>query len=406
MKKKMTYISPARGASLCLASMLFMGTAMAADPIGYDDPASNKITVNIEGCDRGNDNGTYNPTGTPPSYLCKMGSAWPVGGQTDAYTPGNLGKNWEELDLVPHIFSTENTGAVPETFQIIVGADNLVNPSTSPPAIGYDEIALISFNPAVSSGSAAECNFTLVGQNQIGAFGIGGSDKQVVQVVQITQAPKTKCVWNYLQQLAVGASQISGSSNRSFVVAGGGAQSVPLPSDIQPQTMTKVLSAVENSQYQWTIEKKADPVAFDFGNTCKADTPLTKNVEVKIDFTKGAAYPTDLTATAKIQANNPSQRIVRYALTDVLKSNSTVIDTQTKDEDVTGMENITIEHTALTAGTRSLNDTATAKLQVKSLLTGEWVDVGTLSASYALPDGQIAQGNVVNNSVLLAPTEN
>jgi hypothetical protein len=410
MNKKMTYISPAIGAPLCLASMLFMGTATAADPIiGYNDPASNKITVNIEGCDRGSDDGTYNPTGQPPkpkSYLCKMGNTWPVGGQTDAYTPGNLGKMWEELDLVPHIFSTKNTGAASETFQIIVGADNLVNPNTTPPAIGYDQIALITFNPTVSAGSAAQCQLTPVGDNQIGAFGIGGSHKQVVQVVEITQPPNTTCVWNYVEQLAVGASQVSGSSNRSFVVAGSGAQSVPLPSDIQPQTMSKVLSAVENSQYQWTIEKKADPVAFDFGNTCKADTPLTKNVEVKIDFTKGAAYPTDLTATAKIQANNPSQRVVRYALTDVLKSNGDPIDTQNKDEDVTGMENITIEHTALPAGKRSLNDTATAKLQVESLLEpGKWIDVGSLSASYALPDGQIAQGNVVNNSVFIEEVE-
>ena len=386
--------------------------AMAVDPIpGYTGPAPHSSTsIQFEGCnlDKSKE-GTYDPLATPPVLTCDSGAIWPVG--SDAYTSGNLGKEWEELDLVPHRFGTDSSGSPLQTYQIVVGADNLID--DYPLKIGYDQIANFVFNAALSTGDAGQCQLTLVGGNSTGDYGIGGAMEQIVQVVEITQAANTKCVWDYVERLAITSSRISGSSNRSYIVAGTGQQSIPIPSDISPQALSKEMSAVEDSLVKWTIAKEADPVTFDFGNTCNMDVPDTKEVLVTITFTKGATEYGELTATTTAQATNPSSRFVRYNCTDevygVPEGGSTeqLLSTELiTDWDVDpGMASRDIEH-ILSPGSRQLRDVLTCQLSVEDILTpGSYLLVGTLSAEASLPDADIAAGDVVNEQVVVTDVE-
>jgi len=403
--------------ALIMMAGLFGGQALAADPIpGFTGPdPDNAFSFTIEGCnlDKATE-GTYDPTGTPPVLYCDTSVPdWPA--TDDSYTPGNLGKEWNELDLVPHRFGSDSSGlvAASQTFQVVLGADNLVD--TSPLAIGYDRIAAVVFRDDLSTGTANDCQLTLVagdgsgvGGNSIGDFGIGGAIEQVVQVLEITQTQDTYCVWDYVERLAITASNISGSSNRSYIVAGTGAQSVPLPSDIQPQVLDKTMSAVEDSLIKWTIAKIANPVDWNFGNTCNSDVPNTKDVTVDITFAKGATELGDLTATTTVDATNPSSRVVYYDCTDVVYSGDTAVDTQEPDPFAVPpgeMVMFHIEH-ILDPNTRDLRDELTCTLQVEDILDpGNFIDVGTLTAEFSLPNENIGEGDVVNETVVVEDTE-
>ena len=403
--------------TLVLFSGIFAGQALAADTIpGFTGPdPDSAFSFDLEGCrlDKATE-GTYDPTAAPPVLYCDSSSSWPA--TDDSYTDGNLGKQWEELDLVPHRFGSDSSGLgdSSQTFQVIIGADNLINDGTGakPLAIGYDRIAKIEFRDDLSSGDPADCMLVEVGGNQIGDFGIGGAILQIVQVLEITQSQDVTCVWDYVERLAITASNISGSSNRSFIVAGTGAQSVPIPSDIQPQELSKSMSAVEDSLLNWTISKGADPVTFDFANTCKADNPNTKDVTVTVTFTKGNTDPSSLTVTSMVNAVNPSSRNVNYACTDVLygvlpaAGSESVLDTKMIDEVVEpGMESFDLTH-VIEPGSRDLRNELTCTLEVDDILNpGDSIVVGELDAAFSLPNSDIADGEVVNSDVVITDVE-
>lgn len=390
--------------AILLAGSVSTGWAIT-DPPEYDQTMapSNAIGFDIEGCNLKATDATYNP---PISWLC----------DDSAYTDGNLGKNWNELDLVPYRFesNTAGLGTPSETYQIIVGADNLVagdrlnpdNPS-DPLKIGFDEITNFAFNADLSTGTAAQCQLTSIGAPQIGAFGIGGAEEQIVQVLQITQAANTRCVWDYVERLAITSSRISGSSTRSFIFAGTGAQSVPIPSDIQPQQLSKSMSAVEDSTVSWEISKVANPTDVDFGNTCDPTVPNTKDIGIDITLTKTGVSADNLTATTTVTAINPSSRAVSYDCIDEVFSGETSLGSEPLSFTVPAGETATPTLTHfLEPGTRDLHDKLTCTLQVEDILNpGSMLDVGTMSAEFVLPNDQIAAGDVINQTVAVHDTE-
>lgn len=416
LKKRSRYWTrrrPLFAGALLLAGMSGPGV-WAADPVpGFTGPdPDNAFSFDLEGCrlDQSTES-TYDPTATPPVLVCDSLATWPTGG--DAYTDGNLGMQWNELDLVPHRFGSDSSGlvAASQTFQVIVGADNLVDDDPDDLAIGYDRVVNFVLNEALSTGSPADCQLTLIGGNSFGDFGLGGSIEQVVQVLEITQTADTLCVWDFVERLALTSSNIPGSSNRSFIVAGTGAQSVPLPSNIQPQVLSKEMSAVEDSLVKWTIEKDADPVTFDFADTCDATNPDTKDVEVTITYTRGTAEPFAVTATSMVQVTNPASRNVIYQCTDDLYGiasgdlNESLLGTEFETEVVEpGMESFDIVHN-VGAGARSLRNELSCDLFVVDILGGPDIPVGTLEASFSLPDNDIADGDVVNDEVVISDTE-
>ncbi len=413
-------------------SLLTASGAHAAigDVPGYTGPPpTNAFSFDLEGC-RLNllTEGTYSPT-VPINLTCDSGASWPTGG--DAYTDGNLGKQWNELDLVPHRFGSNSSGAVGTTvFQGVVGADNLISEVADGLAIGYDRIVGFAFNAALSTGNASQCQLQLVdplgGKHALpytgpdltstGDYGIGGAIEQIVQVVEVTQAPNVWCVWDYVQRLAITSSNIPGSSNRSFIASATGAQSVPIPSDIEPQTATKEMMAVEDSTLTWSINKLADPVTYDFGDTCDMDTPDTKDIEVTINFSKGAAVPGALTATSTVTATNPSSRVVRYVCTDKLfgvpsgEVEEELLDEQTASPVIVPPggplegEFIHVEE----SGARGLRNELSCTLEVEDIFNpGSFIAVpgAELTDHFELADGNIAPGNVVNETVIIHDEE-
>ncbi|MGD9340779.1 MAG: hypothetical protein PVG76_07580, partial [Chromatiales bacterium] len=87
------------GGAVLFVSSFLGGQALAADVPGFTGPdPDNAFSFDLEGCrlDKANE-GTYDPTATPPVLTCDTEATWPDG--ADAYTDGNLGKEWNELDL-------------------------------------------------------------------------------------------------------------------------------------------------------------------------------------------------------------------------------------------------------------------------------------------------------------------
>lgn len=394
---------------------LFSGQVLAVDPIdGYDpatDAPSNAVSTHFEGCKLDKDNeGTYDPPNGV--FICDTATSWPVPpGGTDSYVNGNLGKEYNELDEVPHRFGTNTDGLTTsnETFRIVIGADNLVSELTDPDTIGYDRVTVLGLNTGLSDSS---CVLTIIGDNQFGDFGQGGNALDMAQVVEITQNADTQCVIDSTLRLAIGSRFITGSSNRAFII-GGGSESIPIPSDVQPQVLTKSMSAVEDSLINWLIEKEADPVDFNFGNTCNDEVPNTKDVVVDITFTKGATLFGDLTATTAAATSNPSSRDVTYTCTDVVygvlegAGSESIVDTQSFEAVVAAgtAPGTNVEHILL-PGTRSLRDELTCILEVEDILNpGTFINVGTLTAEFSLPNSNIAAGDVVNETVEVLDVE-
>ncbi|GAA5189667.1 prealbumin-like fold domain-containing protein [Ferrimonas gelatinilytica] len=390
----------------------------AVDPIaGYDpvaDAPSNAYSFDFEGCnlDKSTET-TYDPGNgvfyCDNDYLTDPG--WPDTG--DSYTDGNLGKQWEELDEVPHRIGTDSSGAASaETYKIVIGGDNKIVMDPTNLEIGYDRITVLGL---VEELSDASCVVTEEGPNQIGDFGIGGAYNQVVQVVEITQDPDTVCVIDTTFRLAIGSSLISGSSNRAFVVAGTGDQSIPIPSDVQPQVLSKTMSAVEDSTIKWSLSKSADPVSFGFGNTCDLeDSELSKDVSVEIKLTKGETQADSLTATTVISATNPSSRTVYYTCEDKVYGDEpndaqgeilvATVSGYEFEVAAGSMVSPEIEH-ELAAGTRDIRNELSCIIEVDDILGGGAIVAGTLAAEYSLPNGDIAPGDTVNQQVVVTDVE-
>ena len=132
------------------------------------------------------------------------------------------------------------------------------------------------------------------------------------------------------------------------------------------------MSAVEDSLINWTISKIANPIDWNFGNTCNLDVPNTKDVTVDITFTKGNTELGDLTATTMVDATNPSSRVVYYDCTDVVYSGDTPTPVDTQEPDPFPvppgeMVMFPIEH-ILDPATRDLRDELTCTLQVEDIL--------------------------------------
>src|SRR5207237_10591326 len=89
-----------------------------------------------------------------PDYTLPLGGKF-VCNDAD-YTSGNLGKSWNELDLVPHRLTSQAGSQADATtdYNVIVAADNITNGVT-----GYDVIDGFGINTAQSDAS---CSITSI----------------------------------------------------------------------------------------------------------------------------------------------------------------------------------------------------------------------------------------------------
>jgi hypothetical protein len=110
--------------------------------------ASNQVKLGFEGCR--NDGSIDLPIVNPinDGYICP--DVFPDPPHQATYTSGELGKGWNELDLVPHRLTTGiGKNGVDETFQVAIAADRVTNGGFN----GYDIIEAPVLNTDKSDAS-------------------------------------------------------------------------------------------------------------------------------------------------------------------------------------------------------------------------------------------------------------
>jgi uncharacterized repeat protein (TIGR01451 family) len=301
-------------AVLALLVLGFTSSALAAA-----DP--DHVTFTHEGCRLV----TTTTLPGPDGFVC-----------TDAeYTTGNLGKNWNELDNVPHRLTAVN-GGPNQQYTVAITADNLKSGVE-----GYDVISIPVLNKRLSTGgvlgAASNCSLDTVDPGASQPFGgnvagVGGMDNSHYRKLTISQKGGATCVFDWYARLALGSHFFPGSSlhtnllNQNFGSAGIGSKDVSIPvKEILPQELEKSMTAQQGAAYSWSVSKSADP-SVNFNNTCDPTSPHSATVESSITWTRSAPSASgDITVTTTIKVSNPSHRDVIANVTDTVYSGTTAV---------------------------------------------------------------------------------
>lgn len=317
------------------------------------------------------------------------------------YTTGNLGKGWNELDLVPYRVTATAGNSAPsnQTYTVAVAAD--YNNAGHP---GYDVIS----TPVVTSGT---CSVTP------GAQTVTPDGSQIYRKWTITQSGSTTCQFDYYDRLALGSHTWPGSSLHSYLenqdlgTSGIGSKDVPIPvNQILPQSLSKTMSAAANGAYVWSVKKGVDNAAVNFTNTCSANpADDSAKVNVTMTFTKSASNLSDYTVTTAVYATNPASRTITVSGDDVIYTGNTQLtDVSIPATDVpansasypliSDTEDYPVS-SITTAGGPSFNDIATVTYTDK--LTGVTVP-GSTTATASVANTAVSSGTEANDSVDLS----
>jgi hypothetical protein len=374
-----------------LPLLAFMSMLLLTSTVALAFTPSNFISFTLEGCR--NDGSIILPING--NFICP-----------DApYTTGNLGKGWNELDLVPHRLTTSagNQSGVTTDYSVYVAADYQTSGK-----IGYDVISAPTVNAAKSDAS---CTVSAGPQSTQGSaaspFG-GGTDVVIYRELTIHQAAGTTCVFDYYQRLALGAHLYPGSSLQSYMFdqAGlsGSKKTISIPvNEILPQKLSKDMSATQGTDSIWDITKLPSPAKVSFGNTCDSTQSLSNGVKIAVTWTKLAATPSGpITVITHVYATNPAARVITTNVTDVIYSGTTQLDSATSgpiDVPANTANYLMLTHTfPAPSGTTNLNDIATATYTDK--VTGIPVPgttTATASATVQLTGPALNQSAVIND---------
>ncbi len=380
------------GALLMLLAMgsVFGGEAVAASPY----PG---LSFTLDGC---RNNGTIVLPNGSGQFICPDA----------AYTTGNLGKGWNELDLVPYRLFADAGNSAPDTqtYTVAVVLDNF---DAGHP--GYDVLSVPVLNTALSSAS---CTAPTVGLQTTLTPGLGGINQSIYRLVTITQAKNTTCVYDYYGRLALGSHLFPGSSlhanltDENLSTAGIGARDVSIPvKEIAPQELRKQMSAKEDANDTWSVTKEASPAEVSFDDVCSSDFTGSKDVTITVTWTLLEATPGNITAVTTIYAKNPAARTITVNVTDNIYKGLTqtdLLDTKVcAPFDVpANTESLVCTHTAILPPSDGsvgdyLNDVATATYT--DLVTGVPVPGMTTATASA----QIIQGTVTNTTAVISDDE-
>jgi hypothetical protein len=402
-------------AGAALAALLWAsgaGTAFAADP--------DNVGSTLEGC---RNDGTIALPNAAGKFICP----------DSAYTPGNLGKGWNELDLVPYRITLNAGRSAPatQTYSLAVVLD--FEDAGKP---GYDVISAPVLNAALSSPS---CTAAAVIPGAPGALdipGLGGIAKSIYQQMTVTQLRNTTCVYDYYGRLALGSKLFPGSSLHAnlalpragdddglpgggssglavnLTTSGIGASDVSIPvKEILPQELRKDMSATADSDTQWNILKSANPLSVNFGDVCKADTPLNQEVTFRVEWIKGSTTLGGVNFVTNIYAKNPAARLITVNVTDrIYKGTAQTELLATKSTPAAGVdvpansEIVVLTHTGTLPSSAGgigdfLNDVATATYTDK--VTG----IAVPGSTSAVASAQIGQGVATNSFAAIADSE-
>jgi len=325
--------------------------AAAADPDG--------VSFTLQGC---RNNGDITLPDSGGKFVCP----------DSAYTTGNLGKGWNELDLVPFRITAQAGNSAPsdQTYAVAIALDAF---DAGHP--GYDVLSSDGaggapvLNTALSSPS---CTALTSSPQQTKTPGVGGIDKSIYRTLEITQPANTKCVYDWYGRLALGSHFFPGSSlhadllNQNLGPSGIGSKDVSIPvKEISPQELSKDMSASQAQDNVWNISKSPTPAHLAFGNTCAGTAgSLQQPVSVTVTWKKVAAAPGNITVITHVYATNPAARTITTKVTDVIyDANNNPLDTASSSTDVpANTTELVLNHTTtVPAGTPvPLSDTATA----------------------------------------------
>lgn len=393
MRSSRRLLWPRRGSSPPRARFAALGIVLAL--VGVVAPttlipagaaASAQVSFTLEGC-RNNGNVTLpNPDG---DFICADG----------AYTSGNLGKGWNELDLVPYRLTAGAGTSAPatQTYSLAVVLDR--QDAGKP---GYDVLSVPVLNTDLSSAS---CTAPVVGAQTVLDPGLGGADLSIYRLVTITQVAGSTCVYDYYGRLALGSHLYPGSSlhanlaNEALGTAGIGSKEVSIPvREILPQELTKDMAASQGSDHIWNVTKAASKANLSIADTCTGiSADLQQPVNITVSWTKLAPSPTGgITVVTNIYATNPASRVITVNVSDQLYSGTTPIGAAEVSGPVdvpANTRSLVLSYTTdVASGTTGLNDIATASYTDK--VTGIAVP-GTTTATAS---AEVQTSSVVSNT--------
>jgi hypothetical protein len=296
-------------------SGLFGGQALAFTP------PPNTIGLTIEGCKNGG-NTAITPSGTLPNtdgrFVCQDPA--PLGGNDNPYTTGNLGKDWSELDLVPHRLTVTNSGAA-TVYNVQIAADYENGP------LGYDVITDPEIIPSgdLNGFSAAGCAVTSTLYATV-ANVTGGAGKSIYRTLTITHPADSTCVVDFALRLAVGASGFPGASLQSYKFESEdfqtGKATISLPvNEIEPQTLSKDMTATQDTEFAWNITKEATPAKVNLGNTCDVKNANSAPVTIRVEWAILPGTPGMVKVVTNIYAKNPASRDITVNVSDTIFGN-------------------------------------------------------------------------------------
>lgn len=331
--------------ALCVAfSLLGVAPDRAA---AADDPK--QVNFTLEGCRLAAGGTLPNASG---DFVC-----------ADAeYTTGNLGKHWNELDLVPFRLTAE-TGTA-QTYAVVIAADHKDGGHR-----GYDTISVPELNAGKSSGTCA----LNADPTDVEVPGVGGVDETMYRVLTITQSAGAHCVWDYHQRLALGSHQFPGASlhanllNQAFGSAGVGSRDVSIPvKEIAPQGLGKTMTASTGQGFVWNVTKDSSPAGLTFETCGAGPAAQQQGVTIKVAWKRTALVNGQVTVVTNITLTNPAHRAITAHVTDEIfeGSDQTVAFGTTYDSgpvEVPANSTLTLTNTQTdTSAATSFNDVAHA----------------------------------------------
>lgn len=377
-------------ATLALGLGVLPGVLMATATSAAATADPSHVSFNLEGCR--NDGSIKLPIGG--KFVCP----------DSAYTSGNLGKGWNELDLVPFRITATAGNSAPstQTYAVAIALDAF---DAGHP--GYDVISSDGAGGAPvlnTSLSDPSCTALTSTSQQTLSPGVGGIDQTIYRTLTISQQANTKCVYDWYGRLALGSHLFPGSSlhadllNQDLDTSGIGAQDISIPvNQISPQKLSKDMSASQAQDNVWNISKSATPAHLNFENTCAGTTgSLQQPVSVTVSWKKVSALG-GITVITHVYATNPAARTITTNVTDVIyDANKNPLDTASSSTDVPAntTELVLTHTTSVPAGTPvPLSDIATGTYT--DTVTGVPIPGTTTATASASPTITTTNGTAV-----------
>ncbi len=360
-------------------------TAVTAPPAQAADP--DQVGFTLEGCR--NDGTIVLPNGSN-EYICPDA----------AYTTGNLQKGWNELDLVPLRVTADAKAQAPasQNYTVMLAVDARDGGRT-----GYDVIGgqKVTSTPPMAGNCALtqfpdpndESTWVDLGQEprepgfaypddpaipNLPVFTItsgGGGGVAFGRQYTVAQSSDTSCQFDFYARLSLGSSEYPGASlqfylfNQLGTSSGIGQRTVSIPvNQLQPQQLSKTMTATQGGGYAWNVTKSVTPVTVDLGDTCRADAALSQEVAVDVEWQRvGPTAAGSVVIGTNITLTNPASREIRADVTDVMRNAATPIPGGTRtfeDVRIPARSSVTVTHAfewdPAGATEIALNDIATA----------------------------------------------